>query len=267
MIKKERTTFESRFFTLRDEAPRPLVPLIDGDIITYRCGFACKDEEPVQNALHSVKLTVADIVRQTKKLENEVSFGGEEYRLFITGKGNFREKIATIQEYKGNRKLLPKPKYYEEIREYMVNRLGAIVVNGMEADDAIGIEQYKNKDKSTCICSIDKDMNMIPGWHYNFVTKKFYYVKKDLADLYFLYQVLQGDRIDNVPGLRKVGPATALKILESNDFDFVKCVKAVEEEYRKRYEGNLDYKSALIEIANLLWIKRAENDTGVIWWK
>lgn len=250
---RNRVTFESHFFSYRDSVAKPLFPLIDGDIITYRCGFACKDDEPVANALHSVKLSVLGLVSDVAKLDPD-KVSKENYKLYITGKGNFREKVATLREYKGSRKHLPKPKYYNEIREYMIKRLGAVLVEGMEADDAIGIEQYSHKDKSTCICTIDKDLNMIPGWHYNFVTKKFYYVRKEHADLYFLYQLLQGDRIDDVPGLHKIGPAKAFRILKDNGFDFVRCARAVRDKYEERGMG-----SHLLEIAKLLWIRRCQH--------
>jgi len=98
------------------------------------------------------------------------------YRIFLQGGGNYRDRIATIQPYKGNRDPSARPKYFDEIRSYLVDFWGAEVITGMETDDACGIEQWKHKDRSTCIVSLDKDLDNIPGWHYNYVKDEFYYV-------------------------------------------------------------------------------------------
>src|SRR3990167_11351680 len=150
--------------------------LLDLDIVCYRVGFACQKKkykiylqgeeelgpveiysnkkdiaeeylqasfsieqeliiEPLPNCLHSVKTTVNHILAQT---------GVSDYIGYLTGDGNFREKVATIQPYKGNRDKDAKPFWYKEIRKYLIDRYKAVVVDGMEADDAIGIAQYQN---------------------------------------------------------------------------------------------------------------------------
>src|SRR5690606_41714779 len=68
--------------------------------------------------------------------------------------------------------LARKPYWYDEIRDYLIRRWGAEVVDGQEADDAIGIaawNSYKECPEYSIIASIDKDLRMIPGYHYNWV--------------------------------------------------------------------------------------------------
>src|SRR6478609_6438642 len=92
-----------------------LIPLVDADYLVYRIGFAVKDDEPLEYALATVRSAVGNI---WEKFPDSPQQG----QMFLTGKENFRDKVATIQIYKGNRDPANKPKYYSEIREYMISR-------------------------------------------------------------------------------------------------------------------------------------------------
>jgi hypothetical protein len=175
--------------------------------------------------------------------------------MYLTGKGNYRFEVATIQPYKGNRDPKHKPKYFQDIREYMINKYGAVVVTGQEADDALGIKQFSNPDKSTVICSIDKDLKMIPGYHYNPNTGNFWYQTIDDANMFFWWQMMVGDTTDNIPGIRKVGPKTADKIIAECNGDIKQVEQRVREMYAKQYP---DYPGAISEVAQLLWMRREE---------
>lgn len=179
----------------------------------------------------------------------------EWYKSYITGKGNFRYDVATIKPYKGNRDPNHRPKYYKELREYLVERFGTTVVEGMEADDALGIEQYKHKDQSTCIVSIDKDMKTIPGWHYNPSHKLLFNQSIEDANRFLLWQMLVGDTTDNIPGINKIGPKTADKILE--EYESLDALEGyIRSLYHKQYGEDGD--RAFEEIRTLLSIKRRE---------
>lgn len=229
-----------------------LRPLIDCDLIKYRVGFACKDDEPLENCLHSVKLTLEGIKSNFDECEKDPI-------LYVSGTGNFRDEVATIKKYKGNREGAPKPKYFNEIHEYLTKVHGAIEINGMEPDDAQGIEQWANKDKSTCIVSIDKDMKMIPGWHYNWVKKEFTYIPLSAANRFFWWQMLVGDPTDNIPGVKGVGPKRADKMLPEL-IDNQSARKTVEDQYKRAY-GPAMWEAVFHEVATLLWILRKEGTT------
>jgi len=233
--------------------------LIDGDIIRYSVGFAAEDD-PVEYCLHSVKLLLQSIIKES---------GSDGYRLFLTGSGNFREQVAVTKPYKGNRDPLNKPVHYAAIKEYLVKYWNAEVVEGYEADDAMGIVQAskfmvngrmymppKEDDFCTIICSLDKDMNMIPGWHYNWRKNEKYFITEDQAIRSFYKQLLTGDSTDNIQGIPKVGPKTAEKILAeySTEEDMYWAVLC---KYSTYYDKPLE---VMTEMGKLLWIWRKEND-------
>src|SRR5690606_23836840 len=148
-------------------------------------------------------------------------------RIFIHGGGNFRDEIATLKEYKGNRDKTHKPKYAAQIRDYLVNVHGAELVVGQESDDAIGIAQMQAPAGSTIIVSTDKDMDMIPGYHYNWVKGEEYFVEQEDADKFLFWQMLVGDPTDNIPGIRRVGTKRATAMLADLPLD--KCMDIVKE--------------------------------------
>ena len=221
---------------------KPKVALLDGDIFVYRIGFASEDVDE-KLCLARVTELVTDIVYFQLKCDD--------YKAYITGKGNFRNDIAVTAPYKGNRKDLKRPKHYEAIRKHLID-LGATQVEGMEADDAIAIEATAN---GGFIVSIDKDLDQIPGHHYNFVKHEEYFVTEEQGLLSFYKQILTGDRVDNIVGIKGVGPVKAHKLLahcktEKEMFDV--CVKA----YNDNGEDGV---ARTTENARLLWLLRAPN--------
>src|SRR4030042_1357047 len=102
--------------------------LIDADIIRYSVGFAAEGE-PLENCLHSVKLMINNCLEKT---------GATEYTCFFTGKGNYREAVATLKPYKGNR-AGDKPSHFDAIYDYVMTHHNGELVSGIEADDAMGI--------------------------------------------------------------------------------------------------------------------------------
>jgi len=219
---------------------RPKVAIIDADIICYRVGFASEDVDE------------ATCLARVTQLVNEIVFDDlrcDDYRAYITGKGNFRNEIAVTEPYKGNRKDAKRPIHYDAIRTHL-QRLGAVLVEGQEADDAVAIDATES---GGWIVSIDKDLDQVAGWHYNFVKHEEYYITEEegLRNLYT--QVLTGDRTDNIIGLKGIGPKKAAKLLEDCKTEreyYDACLKA--------YDGN---ELRVIENLNLLWLRRTPNQT------
>lgn len=232
-----------------------LHPLIDCDILVYRCGFAADSQvkrdgnDPEQlDYLHFALGNVKEV------MEEVTTRFCPFYRAFLSGSGNFREQVATILPYKGNRDAKHKPKYYKEIKQYLIDVWGAEVINGREADDAIGCAQWAAKDRDTIIVSIDKDLDMIPGPHYNWVKNFAYDVSLNNANLMLFWQMLVGDRTDNIPGIPGIGPVTADKLIMECDSDLARVRTAVQNAYAKQYGP--DWESFYNEVAALLWIQR-----------
>ena len=246
--------------------------LIDGDIILYRCGFAAQSKiynlslpsylgeipkfkykkdmlawkkengqensdysvvvdtviEPVENALNNVKTVLTEIKSFLSK-----RFGEVELEVFLSGKSNFRDDVATIKVYKGNRDPLHKPHWYNEIKEYLRSVWIAEEEEHQAADDILAKLQSNN----TCIVTTDKDLDQIAGWHYNWVKDILYEVSVEQAIHSKYIQILTGDSTDNIEGIPGVGPVSAEKCLEwcSSIDDYEQAIK---EEYEHFFTQN-----------------------------
>jgi 5'-3' exonuclease len=213
--------------------------LIDADQMVYACGFAT-DGEPLENALHLVNKQIEYILDET---------GSTDFTVYIKGKGNFRDEL--YEPYKGTR-AGHKPEHYEEIRDHLHHHWGAQYVDGMEADDAVSIDHWQLPE-DTVIVSPDKDLNNTPGLHFNPQKGRLYTVSDEQAERHFLFQMLCGDKVDNIPGVRhlnkslckdykwhpSVGEVTAKKMMEmikdipiSSQWSFVEVIyKFIDSEY------------------------------------
>ncbi len=235
---------------------------IDADIVAYSCGFAA-DDEPLAHCLSTVKKMIQRIVDKTEATE---------HKLFLTGSNNYRKEVATIAEYKGNRKDAAKPVHLEEIRKYLIEKHNAIVVDDMEADDALGIEASLVEEETTYVlASIDKDLDMIPCWHYNWRKDEAYEMSDPEALRFFYTQLLTGDSTDNIAGLFKLTGTKATKKFKqpleemNEEIDMWNHVRSV---YRSSYLNrgilpdlvDVTIDKWLLEIGRLLWIRRTENE-------
>lgn len=227
--------------------------LIDADILTYRVGFSCEGET-VPMAVSTMDSYVADLLVSPFLTEF-----ADDYQLYLTGSGNYRNEVAVTAPYKENRSGKARPVHLDALREHLVENWGATVTDGEEADDAIAIAATQLKE-SAVIVSIDKDFDQVPGWHYNFVKHKLYKVTPAQATAAFYQQVLKGDRIDNIIGLKGIGDVKAAKILQycTTETEYYEdCISAyVQHEELNREQA----KARVLENARLLWLRREEEE-------
>lgn len=209
-----------------------MIALIDGDILCYRIGFATQ-EESEDTAIR----TMARFLEDMLMFDIECS----DWRTYLTGSSNYRHDYAVTAPYKGNRKG-EKPKHHGLLRDYLKFSWNGKVYEGIEADDAIAIDATELGDESV-IVSLDKDFDQVQGWHYNFVKKEKYYITADEGLLNFYMQFLVGDRIDNIIGVKGIGPVKAKKLLEDQTEQemFSTCVEQLGSEERARENGILLY--------------------------
>lgn len=217
--------------------------LIDGDPIVYRIGFASqkKDKEtglvtadPTSYVLYSCKTFVNSFIEHAE---------ADSFKMFLTGKNNFRYKVR--EDYKANRKGTEKPVHYQLVRDYLTKHFKAQTVDGMEADDALALSQTKD----TAIATIDKDLLMVEGKHYNYVKRTWQTVTAEEGEYFFYKQMLTGDKVDNIIGIRGIGEKKASKLLDTTprkDWD-----KTIIELYKKEFEDG--YHRA-VQNTQLLWM-------------
>jgi hypothetical protein len=217
-----------------------ITALIDADSLCYAVGFSSNDAEE--------SIAIARLEETMTELCMELDC--EDYKGFLTGKGNFRDAIAVTVPYKGQR-VSEKPVHLQALRCHLVTSWGFTVVQGIEADDAVGIAAYAVPEDETIMVHIDKDLNQFRGWHYNYRNKEKYHVTEFEGLTAFYTQILTGDRIDNIIGLKGIGPVKAKRILEecTNEIELYQAVL-------KAYEGD---QQRVSENAQLLWLQRSPN--------
>jgi len=243
--------------------------------------------EPVNVVLHSVKMML-------KELSGTFEGGIE---LYLTGGGNFREDVAVEVPYKFKRlsksardslrdqgrwvdllndtedtfKEPQRPKHKEAIIKSMRDNWGATLIEGKEADDEVSRIQYADyvsggvEDKPRiCITHVDKDIDMIPGPHYNPRKEEMSFISKETAYKNFFKQLITGDATDSIIGLKGYGPVRANKIIDplgSAD----ECIDVVYELYQDFYQDSVEDTDALLEErAQLLWMMRGEDTKEVL---
>jgi hypothetical protein len=189
-----------------------------------------------------------------------------------TDGSNFRFKSAVTLPYKGHRK--EKPEIWGAVREYLINVYGAQVIHGYECDDILGMNGDKSPTPAnvlppppeTILIHKDKDIFMVPGWHFNTQTEEFEYVDrfgklwlndsgklKGRGIMFFYAQLLMGDATDNIPSLKKgkYGDKTVYKLLADLKTE-EELLMAVMYEYKKVMGDN--WRERLLEQADLVWI-------------
>ena len=216
-----------------------MIALIDGDIVAYRVAATVREDEDFEICEYRIDVLMQQIFDAADS---------EEYKLFVKGSKNFRYELNP--DYKANRKDMVKPVYLDSCYDYLVNNWNAIKSNGIETDDNLGI----NQTEDTVICSIDKDLLMIPGQHWNFVKCFGQTVSRQDGLRHFYKQMLIGDTSDNIFGVKGIGPKKAEKLIDPLD----------EEQDMFNVVYNLyNDPQRFVMNANCLWIMQKENELWV----
>lgn len=148
-----------------------------------------------------------------KKLEQwSERFFAVDMLIAVKGENNFRDIVFT--DYKMQRRNKPVKEsnpIVPELREMMLNRRLAIAADGREADDYLRIwaNEARRAGDPYIVISIDKDLDCIPGLHYNPDKNLKYIVSTEEAQRFEYQQVLSGDGTDFIPGVMGVGPKKA----------------------------------------------------------
>ena len=236
--------------------------LMDGSAFIFRSFYAYQnmtrsDGFPT-NAIYMVARLVLKLLREEKPVH---------FSFIMDGKGpTFREE--RFPAYKANRSATPEPlvAQIEPLRE-LLGLLGVPVVvsKGCEADDCIASLAGRHRDsRPVVILGADKDLKQC--LHDNVVLWD--PAAKDeklttLADFHAEtgmeaaswpdYQALVGDSSDNIPGVPKIGPKTALELIR--DFATLEAIfdrlPAVPPKIRPKLEGQRENAMLCRELTRL----------------
>jgi DNA polymerase-1 len=253
-------------------SPDKEIILIDGSSFLFRAyhalgsqgGLSTRDGQPTH--------AVFGVVNMLKSLIKECQPG--HIAMIMDAKGKtFRHDM--YKEYKANRPPMP-----DDLRvqlDYVLKIVPAlglplVSIPGVEADDVIGtlsIEAVK-KGFHVMIVSSDKDLAQLVNEKVVMVDT----MKKSTLDIQGVidkfgvppaqiveYLALMGDASDNIPGVPKVGPKTAVKWLtEFGDLDsLVQRADEVGGKVGESLRANLD----LLEISKTLATIKCDVDTGL----
>ena len=199
--------------------------LVDGSSYLYRAFHAMPDLRAVPGDPASPATgAIRGMINMMERLRKDIP---AEYAVCVfDAKGpTFRDEI--YPEYKQNRSPMPDDlrSQIEPIHE-LVRLMGWKVVDvpGVEADDVIGTLAAVGASHGieVVVSSGDKDLAQLVNEHITIIDtmngkrRDMAGVQEEFgvpASLMLDYQILVGDTVDNVPGVQKVGPKTAAKLL------------------------------------------------------
>ncbi|HSH54607.1 MAG TPA: DNA polymerase I [Methylotenera sp.] len=201
--------------------------LVDGSSYLYRAFHALPD---LRNSRNEPTNAIKGVLSMLRKLHKD--YPADYSACIFDAKGKtFRDDI--YPEYKANRPSMPDDlrSQVEPLHE-AIKAMGwpLLVVDGVEADDVIGAlaKQAEAQGVRVIISTGDKDMSQLVNEHVTVINTmpnafrkgdeildiagveaKFGLKPEQIVD----YLTLIGDSVDNVPGVEKVGPKTAVKWL------------------------------------------------------
>jgi hypothetical protein len=200
---------------------------IDADFIAYQVSAESNDE--VQGL--KPRKSLEDMQNNAKRAAEHLMrcAGATSYHCHITPGGSDkggRSDQAVQQEYQSARKGRDKPEFLDVTRAYIGQELNGVVHLTQEADDGMARANYDAEDRNlSVIVSMDKDLRMVPGLHYDFdtdtvidVDKRFGHIwiddtkstktLKGWGTKFFWAQCLMGDAADTIKGLPAVSGRT-----------------------------------------------------------
>ena len=199
--------------------------LVDGSSYLYRAFHALPD---LRNQDGLPTGAIFGVINMLKRLLNE--YQPESIAVVFDAKGaTFRDELYA--EYKANRPPMP-----NDLRDQLtllhqiIDALGLPILQekGVEADDVIGTltQQATAVNREVVIFTGDKDFAQLVSDKVTLIDTmkntvldeagimaKFGVKPEQIID----YLTLMGDKVDNVPGVDKVGPKTAVKWLTQYD--------------------------------------------------
>jgi len=199
--------------------------LVDGSSYLFRAYHALP---PLLSSKGHPTGAIKGVVNMIRRLEQD--YAGSKVIIIFDAKGkNFRHDL--YPEYKANRPPMPDDLRCQiEPIHQIIRAMGLplLIVPDVEADDVIGVlaNQATNQKVDVVISTGDKDMAQLVSEHVTLintmtnvamdiegVVEKFGVRPDQIID----YLALVGDSVDNIPGVPKCGPKTAVKWLTAYD--------------------------------------------------
>jgi len=202
--------------------------LIDSDFLAYKAAQACEIGIDFGEDVIIAQSQFSEVLKVFHNELNKVTKAMMEdnFILYFSSTENFRKKI--YPDYKGHR-MKRKPLGYKRLVNYCRENHNFKLIEGLEADDTIGIEATRFADPNNIIVSPDKDMRQIPSTLWD-MKDDVVEITKDDGDRWHLIQSLSGDPTDGYSGCPGIGVKRASELLDKNENKWEAVCKA----YRDR---------------------------------
>ena len=202
--------------------------LIDSDFLAYKAAQACEIGIDFGEDVIIAQSQFSEVLKVFHNELNKVTKAMMEdnFILYFSSTKNFRKKI--YPDYKGHR-MKRKPLGYKRLVNYCRENHNFKLIEGLEADDTIGIEATRFADPHNIIVSPDKDMRQIPSTLWD-MKDDVVEITKDDGDRWHLIQSLSGDPTDGYSGCPGIGVKRASELLDKNENKWEAVCKA----YRDR---------------------------------
>lgn len=262
------------------------------DLLDKRINLICDEVEATEPPL----LFLTNTKRINKILNKKRVRDNVEPKEYVE---NFRISVADSikkgdvdsKEYKSGR-AATKPFHFYNLLAYILGTYDTVInEEGLEADDAMVSYQYtrwKQGLKDTILCSRDKDIRQCPGFHYSWeVGAQASIGPLDVDELgwlehknegerdakgrlkpakifgvgskFFYYQMLVGDSVDAIAGIKGRGAVFAYNLLKDTPTER-ECYELVAEKYLQAWGDR--WKEKMRQQSELLWMVREFDDNG-----
>ena len=204
------------------EQHTPPVVLVDGSSYLFRAYHALP---PLMTSKNHPTGAIKGVIAMIRRID--LDFPGSKIVVVFDAKGKtFRNDLYA--DYKANRPPMPEDLAVQiEPIHQIVRHMGLplLIVDGVEADDVIGTLAHEATSKGidVVVSTGDKDMAQLVSAHVTLINtmtnthmdaagveEKFGVTPAQIID----YLALMGDKVDNIPGVNKCGPKTAVKWLQ-----------------------------------------------------
>lgn len=186
--------------------------IIDGDWLVYVA--CCASENDIRwdewiHTLHADPVDIRDTISGKISQWKEMT-GDSNVMLCFSSYPTFRHEI--YPDYKANRIGKRKPLGLRDAISWAKAEYQHHTMQGLEADDVMGLLLTGSTLPDPVLVSIDKDMRTVPGRL--LVEEEMVLTDKHQANVNWMVQTLTGDSTDNYPGVKGTGPKTAAKVLD-----------------------------------------------------
>lgn len=213
------------------------VDIIDGDILLYRICYTVSPDASLNEILFRVDEYMENLFKR---------LGSSKYIGILQTNGKDNKKYLIFPEYKKGRPV-DKPPHWNIVMNYLFSEWRFVAISACETDDCIAacVVLLTERNIPCRVVSADKDLLQIPGHHFvlgvmrkgNIVRNdQKIYVTEDDSLKQLAFQMLAGDLVDNVSGIKGIGKVKANNLLANKTPQ--EMTEIVKEAYRQQYPDN-----------------------------